>query len=801
MTVANVPPEIIYTYTGPKNYSFPFKIFVAADLIVVHVSSAGVSTTLALGDDYTVTILAEPLVGGTITVVTPATSGGSLTLYREVPYTQETSWDNTGPLDMTLLEAGFDRTVMLLQQMFQSVTSQDFRAQWRGGWTTSTTYIPGQMVIDTNGDLYACYVGHIATTFSTDLTAGYWAKVLDISTASVAAASAYFGDLATNDDDAKGSALIGHRGRTLRGKIDQERRVSPYDFGGSGGGTLDDFSAVQDAIDEMYGLGGGIVDLSGGRWLIDSEDLIIKDGVQLWFPGGVRGRSTNRSYYTDLGVIILNESYKINILGGAAGIKGPTILKKGLTNPTSLGDALAQVASFAGTAIQVGDGTIGSNAFNDSYIGDCCIIGFEYLIYSTDNNRGIIERVRGDGTNGIYLQNVLDSQHLSRCHVFPFFTAGKTWSADCNKRTGVAYHFDGTVDWGQADSCFSYGHATGFHITDSEHVTLVNCGADAYGSNDTTGYKGFHIEGSSRGCKLVAPKAASQEQGIYIDVDNGTTTGAVTVIGGDFWGNDVNDIYVAGGRALLTGGNQFHSAASSANVEFGAAAERSIVSGNDFYAGTAHITVATEAKNKVEIGPNNLTGTDANGEVRIINNQVRQHLTHVQAATGNTDAYVFKTRKTGGTLETPVAAADNTSIVSYRGEVYEGSGYGLCAGIAFSLRGAAGAGATPGAITFSTTNVAEAALTARWIINEAGHFYPLTDNVYALGRSSFRLNEVYTTNIRPGAGTATWTSGAGIPEGVVTATVGSLYTRTDGGANATLYVKESGTGNTGWIGK
>jgi hypothetical protein len=45
------------------------------------------------------------------------------------------------------------------------------------------------------------------------------------------------------------------------------------------------------------------------------------------------------------------------------------------------------------------------------------------------------------------------------------------------------------------------------------------------------------------------------------------------------------------------------------------------------------------------------------------------------------------------------------------------------------------------------------------------------------------------------------TSGTGSPQGVITATVGSLYVRTDGGANTTLYVKESGTGNTGWVAK
>lgn len=43
--------------------------------------------------------------------------------------------------------------------------------------------------------------------------------------------------------------------------------------------------------------------------------------------------------------------------------------------------------------------------------------------------------------------------------------------------------------------------------------------------------------------------------------------------------------------------------------------------------------------------------------------------------------------------------------------------------------------------------------------------------------------------------------GAGTPEGVVSAPVGSLYLRTDGGAGTSLYVKQTGTGNTGWVGK
>jgi hypothetical protein len=45
------------------------------------------------------------------------------------------------------------------------------------------------------------------------------------------------------------------------------------------------------------------------------------------------------------------------------------------------------------------------------------------------------------------------------------------------------------------------------------------------------------------------------------------------------------------------------------------------------------------------------------------------------------------------------------------------------------------------------------------------------------------------------------TAGAGTPEGVVTAPPGSMFLRSDGGAGTTLYIKETGTGSTGWVAK
>jgi len=50
-------------------------------------------------------------------------------------------------------------------------------------------------------------------------------------------------------------------------------------------------------------------------------------------------------------------------------------------------------------------------------------------------------------------------------------------------------------------------------------------------------------------------------------------------------------------------------------------------------------------------------------------------------------------------------------------------------------------------------------------------------------------------------GGATIHSGAGSPEGVVTGNPGDMYLNTSGGAGVTLYIKESGSGTTGWVAK
>lgn len=77
----------------------------------------------------------------------------------------------------------------------------------------------------------------------------------------------------------------------------------------------------------------------------------------------------------------------------------------------------------------------------------------------------------------------------------------------------------------------------------------------------------------------------------------------------------------------------------------------------------------------------------------------------------------------------------------------------------------------------------------------------INDNDFAQNLTAGVLvSGVTWSSFRVGRNNA-WTISTGTPEGAVVAPIGTLFFRLDGGAGATLYVKESGTGNTGWAAK
>lgn len=98
----------------------------------------------------------------------------------------------------------------------------------------------------------------------------------------------------------------------------------------------------------------------------------------------------------------------------------------------------------------------------------------------------------------------------------------------------------------------------------------------------------------------------------------------------------------------------------------------------------------------------------------------------------------------------------------------------------------------------STGNTTKSATATQFALTITTEVYCVWHPAHALEAGS---DVVYLDAGAAGVSFVQWSGGTGSPEGVVTAPVGSFYSRTDGGASTTLYVKTSGSGNTGWTAK
>ena len=102
-----------------STFNYTFKIFEDSDLKVIVTDSDGEETTLTLTTDYTVTGAGVDA-GGTIVLVDPATdapSGSTLTVMRDVPYTQETDYTEGDDFPAEAHEDALDKLLMQILQL------------------------------------------------------------------------------------------------------------------------------------------------------------------------------------------------------------------------------------------------------------------------------------------------------------------------------------------------------------------------------------------------------------------------------------------------------------------------------------------------------------------------------------------------------------------------------------------------------------------------------------------------------------------------------------------------------------
>ena len=205
--------------------------------------------------------------------------------------------------------------------------------------------------------------------------------------------------------------------------------LGPRWFGGVGDGIADDTVPMQKACDYQAARGGGKVDLTGGKWLIDSADLTLGRNVVLSGPWLMPGRGVGPAnlgvdYSGFRAVVLVNPTYTIRCNDDSSGVQGLAVFNKNVfnsTTPTTLREGLDRVKLFAGKLITIGDGT--QDKADDVTIRNVFVGGGEYGIYADFVQRPRIDFVAGDNTNGIYVTSCFDMDYISNVHFWPFLTS------------------------------------------------------------------------------------------------------------------------------------------------------------------------------------------------------------------------------------------------------------------------------------------------------------------------------------------------------------------------------------------
>jgi len=453
-------------------------------------------------------------------------------------------------------------------------------------------------------------------------------------------------------------------------------------------------------------------------------------------------------------------------------------------------------ATFTYTGTGLSFGYWGSN---DNTVKNCCIAGFYQGIYGNLCGRYLFENIFADNTNGIRTTNVYDIGRINNVHFNGIIGSGATYTGDQYKqsglRSGYGFAFDKGNDWSQAVNCFCFGYYVGWYV-EANSVRLIGCGADSFGDLIQSGSKAFWITNNAFDTQLIGSQGCSHEVTYYIDATGDTTLDSCAG-----WSNPSNQVFCDNGNVKIVN-SEFYDGGYNGIIATGSLVDSVLISGNSFNSTAAPYNLNLASKYKVNIIPNNIyvgsSGLDEYTAQRITS-QTSGNGDCVYAIGGS--GYKQKYYVANGSPSSPSIATNGLTIGANLYGAYDGTSFIERAALfRASVQGTVtkGSGIVPAGFIFSTMD-SSGTSADRIVLDPIGNWSCVSNKTGSLGSSSSGWNGIYNSYGSSSGQTVSWTSGTGVPNGSVTANVGSLYTDNSGAAGSVLYVKEIGTGNTGWV--
>lgn len=244
------------------DYPFAFKVFSAADLLVVKADANGAESTLVLNSDYTVTLNADQDAspGGKVTLTTPLPANYLLVITSDIDALQPTDLTNQGGFYPAVVNASLDRLTILIQQLSEKVgrsaklpitRTEDIDALVSdivvlADNLSSVNTVAG---ISANVTTVAGISANVTTVANN--TANINAAVADLP--SLAAKVSKTGDTMTgnlNVPSINGGQLAGMRNKAINGKMGIAQRGTSFSAIASGSYSLDRwvYGASGDAV-------------------------------------------------------------------------------------------------------------------------------------------------------------------------------------------------------------------------------------------------------------------------------------------------------------------------------------------------------------------------------------------------------------------------------------------------------------------------------------------------------------------------------------------------------------------------